>query len=69
MGAHPNYQRLGLARALLIEMLRRFKAAGATTAIVETDLDHTPARRAYESVGLRQTHTVRRNEQMAEKIS
>lgn len=69
VGAHPNYQRLGLARALLIEMLHRFKAAGATTAIVETDLDRTPARATYESVGLRQTHTIRRNEQMADTIS
>ena len=69
MGVHPRFQRLGLARVLLLEMLHRFKACGATTAIVETDLDRTTARRAYESVGFRQTHVIRRHEQWAAQIS
>jgi hypothetical protein len=40
-------------------MLHRFKEHGAISALVETDLDRAPARRAYESVGFQQTHTVR----------
>lgn len=60
VGVHPRYQRLGLARVLLLDMLRRFQAVGAEGAIVQTNVERNPARRAYESVGFRQTHTVRR---------
>lgn len=62
MGVHPRYQRLGLARVLLLEVLHRFKAIGATRAILETNVERTPARRAYASVGFQQRHTVRRAE-------
>ncbi|HLJ80427.1 MAG TPA: GNAT family N-acetyltransferase, partial [Ktedonobacterales bacterium] len=65
IGVHPRFQQLGLARVLLLEMLRRFKEHGADTAIVETDLERTPARRAYESVGFQQVHTIRRKEKWA----
>jgi hypothetical protein len=49
-------------------MLYRFKACGATTAIVETDFDRSPARGAYEPVGFRQAHIIRRHEQWAAQI-
>lgn len=65
MGVHPYFQRLGLAHILLLEMLRRFKEHGADTAIVETNLDRSAARHAYESVGFRQTHLIRRREKWA----
>jgi ribosomal protein S18 acetylase RimI-like enzyme len=68
VGVHPRYQRMGLARALLTEMLRRFKARGASVAIIETDLDRTPARRTYESVGFKQAHTIWRKEAWATKV-
>jgi ribosomal protein S18 acetylase RimI-like enzyme len=58
LGVHPRFHRLGLARVLLIEMLHRFKAHGANSALVETNLERTPARRAYEVVGFRQVNTV-----------
>lgn len=62
IGVHPRYQRLGLARVLLLEMLHRFKSIGAERAMLETNLERGPARRAYASVGFQQTHTVRRAE-------
>jgi ribosomal protein S18 acetylase RimI-like enzyme len=62
LGVHPRYHQLGLGRILLLEMLRRFKALGASSAIVETNLERTPARRAYESVGFQQTHIIYRKE-------
>ena len=65
IGVHPRYQQHGLARTLLLETLHRFKRLGAESAIIETDLERTPARRAYESVGFQQTHTIRRLEKWA----
>jgi ribosomal protein S18 acetylase RimI-like enzyme len=59
IGVHPRFHRLGLGRVLLLEMLHRFKSHGATSAIVETDVDRIPARHAYESVGFQQVHTIR----------
>lgn len=58
LGVYPHFHRLGLARVLLLEMLQRFKAYGANSAIVETNFERTPARRAYEAVGFRQINTV-----------
>lgn len=62
IGVHPRFQQLGLGRILLLEMLCRFKAHGASSAIIQTDLDRTPARRTYESVGFEQVHTIRHKE-------
>lgn len=58
IGVHPRFHQLGLGRVLLLEMLRRFKEQGANSAIIETDVERTPARRAYESVGFQQRHTI-----------
>ena len=65
MGVHPRFQQLGLGRILLLEMLRRFKEHGAERALVETNLDRSAARHAYEAVGFRQTHLIRRREKWA----
>lgn len=62
IGVHPRLQQLGLGRVLLLEMLRRFKAHGANSAMVQTNLDRTPARRAYEAAGFEQTHIIRHKE-------
>lgn len=58
IGVHSRFHKLGLGRILLLEILRRFKEHGANSAIVETDVDRTPARRAYESVGFQLVHTI-----------
>jgi len=62
IGVHPRYQGSGFTRILLLEVLRRFQRLGAASALVETDLERTPARHVYESVGFQQTHTIRRLE-------
>jgi mycothiol synthase len=59
LGVHPRFHQRGLGRILLLEILRRFKEHGANSAVVETDVDRTSARRAYESVGFQQVHTIR----------
>ena len=58
IGVHPHFHKLGLGRILLLEMLHRFKDHGANSAIVETNVDRTPARHSYESVGFKQIHTI-----------
>ena len=47
----PAYRRQGLTRAVLLEGLRRLKARGMERACVSTQVNNTPARRLYESVG------------------
>lgn len=69
VGVHPRYQRRGLSRALLTEMLRRLKVRGASVAIAETELDQTAARAAYDAVGFKQTHTIWRQEAWATDVS
>ncbi len=56
LGVDPACQGRGLARALLLEMLRRFKDHGAEQALVETESSRTSARRAYAAVGFRPLH-------------
>ena len=60
MGVHPRFHQLGLGRILLLEMLHRFKKHGADRASVETNISRISARRAYESVGFQQVHTILR---------
>jgi mycothiol synthase len=69
VGVHPRYRRHGLSRALITHMLYRFKAHGANVAIVETELDRTAARAAYDAVGFEQTHTIWRQEAWAIDVS
>lgn len=57
MGVHPRFHHMGLARALLLDIFRRFQRRGAHTIYVETEDDRGPARAAYESVGFRMMHT------------
>jgi len=63
IGVDPAFQGRGLARALLLEMLARFTAYGAEHVQVETDSGRTPARHAYEGVGLLPVYQSRRKGQ------
>jgi mycothiol synthase len=47
---HPRHRRHGLARALILDGLRRLRALGATTCSVETG-DMEPANALYRSIG------------------
>lgn len=55
VGTHERHRRLGLARAVSLDALRRLRAAGAERALVQSSGD--PARpgpsRLYESIGFR----------------
>jgi len=51
VGTHPNFQRKGLGRAVMLEALRHLKEHGMQQAIVCTGDDNLPAIRLYESVG------------------
>ena len=51
---HPDHRRLGLARATIIESLRRLRVDGATSAYLGVDTDnHNRASALYESCGFR----------------
>jgi ribosomal protein S18 acetylase RimI-like enzyme len=63
MGAHPDFRGMGLARAVLLEGLRRFQTHGATEAIVETESGRSPALHAYQAVGFAPAHTIIRKGQ------
>ncbi len=60
LGVHPRFHHMGLGRALLLESLRRFKAHGADSVLVETENHRKVARSAYESVGFQPIHTIYR---------
>ncbi len=51
VGAHEAYRRKGLARAVLLECLRRMKARGMDRVCVSTGEPNAAARGLYESVG------------------
>lgn len=51
VGCHPDYRQRGLTRAVMHEGLRRFKAAGAEMAYVNSWHESIPANRLYESSG------------------
>ena len=51
VATHPELHRRGFGRALLLDGLRRFAAAGMTYAIVGVDVDNPGAEALYRSVG------------------
>lgn len=53
LAVHPEYQRHGLGRALLLEMFRRMQAAGAREVNVEVHAAEAAPRALYEAVGFR----------------
>lgn len=50
VGTRPEFRRRGLARALLLEGMRRLRAAGATHALVETEDARAAANDLYRAV-------------------
>lgn len=53
VGTHPDFQRKGLGRGVMLEGLRNLREDGMRQAIVTTEANNEPAIRLYESVGFR----------------
>ena len=51
VGAHPDFQRRGLGKAVIYDGLRRMQAQGMQTAIVNVEHDNPAAERLYRSCG------------------
>lgn len=56
VGTHPEYQRLGLGKAIMLAGLQRMRAEGMQTAIVNTEHDNLGAQQLYQSVGFQKTN-------------
>lgn len=65
VGTHPAHRRRGLARALLVHGLRRFRELGATTVQVYSDAANAASEALYEAVGFRRRAFHRRYERPA----
>lgn len=59
-GIDPEFQGLGLGRALLSEICRRLDQLGMTDVLVETETTRSPARSLYESYGFHPKYFSRR---------
>jgi mycothiol synthase len=58
IGVHPDYQHMGLGRALLLDVLQRMHTNQAERVHIESYSDNDPARGLYESVGFEVKHTM-----------
>jgi mycothiol synthase len=56
VGTHPDYQRKGLGRAVMLEGLRRLQQRGMSRAMVCTGEDNLPGVKLYESMGFHITN-------------
>jgi len=54
VGCHPDFQRRGLAKAVMMEGLRRLHALGATTACVLNWYDKVAPAKLYDQLGFRE---------------
>ncbi len=55
LAVHPEFQRLGIGRQLLLASLRMAEGMGCTTAVLNTQAHNEHAQQLYRSVGFRQT--------------
>ncbi|MBZ0281439.1 MAG: GNAT family N-acetyltransferase [Anaerolineae bacterium] len=53
VGTHPDFQRKGLARALLYDGMKRLKSAGMNSLLIPYLATNDPASRLYEAIGFR----------------
>jgi ribosomal protein S18 acetylase RimI-like enzyme len=58
LGVHADFRKLGLARAILVEGLKRLSAKGAQKIYVQTDNFRNAAFHLYESAGFHVTHDI-----------
>lgn len=53
VGTHPDHQRRGLSRAVVVDGLQRFLDAGARIVQVYSDASEPPAEALYDAIGFR----------------
>ncbi len=58
LGTRPAFARMGLARAVVLEVLRRMRAHGMETALVYGTHANEPARQLYLSAGFEPDRTI-----------
>lgn len=58
LGTHPDFRKLGLGQALLLEGFRRLRERGAASVAVEVDAANDPGLGLYQSVGFRREYAV-----------
>lgn len=58
LGTRPAYRGMGLARAIVVEVLRRMRAHGMESALVYASTNNSPAWKLYESSGFRPARTI-----------
>ena len=58
VGTDPDFQRLGLGRAVLLDALRRLEQSGITDARVMTNGDNDATIALYESCGFERVDTL-----------
>lgn len=51
LGAHPDYRRQGLTRAVIYECLRAMQAQGMQQVVVSTGVNNLPAQKLYGALG------------------
>lgn len=56
VGTHPDFQRRGLARAVMLHAMHQMRALGLRTVTVNHNAENLPARRLYESLGFTKHH-------------
>lgn len=56
IGVRPDRQRRGLGRALVLRGIERIRRHGLGRVVLYVEHDNVPARRLYESLGLREHH-------------
>ncbi|MEV0644137.1 GNAT family N-acetyltransferase [Phytomonospora sp. NPDC050363] len=56
VGTHADFQRLGLARAVMLHAMRLMTDQGIATVTVNHNAENVPARRLYESLGFHRAH-------------
>lgn len=56
VGTHAGFQRLGLARAVMLHAMRLMRDEGVTTVTVNHNAVNLPARGLYESLGFERAH-------------
>jgi mycothiol synthase len=56
VGTHPDFQRMGLGKAVIAEGLRRLKRLGAGTVMVLCDKDNLAAQALYGSMGFEEVN-------------